>query len=142
MKNILFSIFILYTGSSYAQRAPTDIELKSEYCIAVLQESLKGQKELSGKIPESNYSKQLLQKTEQNLNRLRSYLLPRVEEIKLEGLILASERARRDRENYSSCSPQCKDLDTMGKCLEACSKRIGDPLTRLRSCHDINFLPF
>jgi len=142
MKTLAFLVFILLTGSSYAQRSPTDIELKSEYCIEVLKESYKVQKELTEKIPENNLAKQSLQKTEQNLNRLRSYLLPRVEEIKLEGLILASERARKDREDYSSCTPQCKDLETMGKCFEACSKKIGDPLTRLRSCQDISFLPF
>jgi len=137
-----YLVFFLLCDNSFAQRSPTDIELKSQYCIEVLQDSLKSQKELTEKTGESIFQKQFQQKTEQNLSRLREYLIPRVDGIKIEALILAANRAKKDKENYLSCSPQCKDINTMGNCLATCSERIGNPLARLHSCNEINFLPF
>ena len=118
---------------AHAERSPTDVELKSVYCITVLTASMEIEKMLGGSSFARNAS---------NLNRLQSYLLPRVRDVDVEALLLAKNRAQKDRELYSTCAPKCAVLSNFRSCLGTCSEELGGPLARLLACNNVNFLPF
>jgi len=162
MKIIFFTAFFLgFLGGASAQRAPTDAELKSAYCIHVLATKLSWTKnEIPDRkaLAEENKGTQLgrlaleyveslensLLKTQADLSRLRSYLVPRIPGIDILALEMARDRAKEDFQlaMNNSCAVKCSGIDTIGSCLAKCDEAVGGPRARTWTCAKIDFLPF
>ena len=162
MKIIFFTAFFLgFLGGASAQRAPTDAELKSAYCIHILSTKLSW---IKNEIPDSRARAEenkgteigrlalesvetlenLLLKTQADLSRLRSYLVPRIPGIDILALEMARGRAKEDFQlaTNNSCAVKCNDFDTMRSCIAKCDEAVGGPRARTWTCKKIDFLPF
>jgi hypothetical protein len=86
----------------------------------------------------------LLLKTQNDLSRLRSYLIPRYSGIDIGALQLAINRAKNDWQltTNNSCSSKCNYIDKMAICLANCEEAIGGPRARMWAFSKIYFLPF
>lgn len=148
----LFFALCSWSTFSCAQVALTNLErdLKSSYCIAVLQKEVAARDFIDqilkqNGIEKSNPAhKDLFQSSdlrEQSLHRLRSYLIPRVKNSDLEGLQLARNRGEEDWNLFLSCTKKCSSMQ--GKnCLAECDKSLGGPTLRMDTCKSLDFLPF
>jgi hypothetical protein len=152
VRTSLFLALCFGSVFSNAQVALSNLErdLKSSYCIAVLQketaaEDLKHEilKQSGIDIGHPAY-KELLQSSElrkQSLHRLRSYLIPRVKNSDVDGLQLARHRGEEDWNLFLTCS-KCMSSQQREKCLAECDKSLGGPRLRMDSCKSPDFLPF
>ena len=153
--SVRISLFLaLCSGSifSYAQVALSNLErdLKSSYCIAVLQKEVAAEDLIheflkqNGMDKSNPANKELFQSSElrkQSLHRLRSYLIPRVKNSDVNGLQLARNRGEEDWNLFLTCS-KCMSTQQSEKCLAECDKSLGGPRLRMDSCKSPDFLPF
>ena len=155
-----FAILVFFISSAQSQTRPTDADLKSAYCIEYIRTdlipSLNSLIELSRNISisgrtneqrssfsESEKDLQMrLEKTYQDLNRLQSYLIPRIKGMDVLGLDLAKNRAKEDSKLHLSCLPKCKGNSDFILCINSCQNSIGNPSTRMTACQSIDFLPY
>jgi len=139
---------------------PNNTDLKSAYCIESLKSdlipSLKSLIEVTGNIALTGGTKEIrlkseelekelqnrLDKVNQDMHRLQSYLLPRISRLDILGLELAVNRAKEDKKQSLSCLPKCKGNSDLIACFESCENSMGKPSERTRACHSIDFLPY
>jgi len=145
----------VFGGTVFAQAMPTDIELRTAYCIRVTGQQLQVMREMIGGEPQGSPAygavQKLLQDQATALNRLRSYLLPKLSSLQPDALIAAAGRADADMEQAKGagtvCTKKCEHLQENGRpgekwalCVEQCAD---NPLTkRLRACREPDWLPF
>ena len=159
-----FSIIFFSSPFAYAQIMPNNTDLKSAYCLESLKSDLVPSINrlielfenwaVTGSTVEERLSareqeKQLrlkLEKTYQDMHRLRSYLFPRINGMDVRGLELASNRAEEDNKLVKSCSSKCAGNPNPNPdatiCFNSCLKIIGNPDERMKACQRIDFLPF
>jgi hypothetical protein len=117
---------------------PTDVDLKASYCTAVVQKWLKNTPAGTGvgDIDKLHDSRQ------QDLDRLRAYLVPRMAALDALGLLTAFRQGERDYENglkeISQCIEGCGARDG-GKCMLGCESKTYE---RTSQCQGLAFLPF
>lgn len=122
---------------AFAFDLPNPADLKSSYCIRILQKQIGGSQEVVG-------LKDYVESKQADLRRLQSYLQPRVRSLQAEGLVSAITAAdadlNRSQQAGAECSQQCSknDLD----CFNACLEKKAPELLRIRSCDNLNFLPY
>lgn len=141
---------------AYAQRTPTDIELKAAYCLTMNQ----GMVTALGQLPHDDsatgkYAVNATAEANDRLNRLKLYVVPRLSALEPLALAGAMKRGEVDYETYkrtandllSKCSNGCgvnadgSWQEKTASCANSCLAR--DPLwVRFQSCVDINWLPF
>lgn len=173
---LLFGAFPLAFGQSSdpeawrdGKRLPNEIEMKSNYCIAVnrgfIVDNIKFERDfdsqlqsitdqshrkvISEGIAESRRDSDMLRN---NLNRLQSYVLPRMPYLDSSAMLAAYDRGRVDYVRYSNnpvreqCWQKCADSAKTPKpeqaaCFTNCDS--ADPTTsRVLDCRRISFLPY
>ena len=147
----VLATFVLWLGTSdygFAQVPPSDIDLKAAYCLETNRAILAEQ---SGQDPKPPALAQMTSDANDHINRLQSYLLPRLPELDALPLLAASKRADMDIARLKSVANSCQQraitdcgAGSGAKCLvesyQACTR--GELLDRVQSCTNLNWLPF
>jgi hypothetical protein len=156
MKTLLACLLLVCTSSGAQTRMmPTDADLKTAYCITVVKKNI----QMLTKNPEPPHGfhyrmiQELLGERQTELNRLQSYLVPKISSLEASGLIAATKRAEADIQEQvvanEQCSKRCEsppEPNSMpGKqwaaCMTACAAE-SPASVRVTSCRNINWLPF
>lgn len=148
MKKILFFfIAYIFSVSSQAQNyPPSAIDLKAAYCVALLKNTVRVFTDIRF---DRNLSPNLkldteegLSRAENNLNRLRSYLIPRADFLKIEGLLSAISQFDADSKQISTCMNKCSGaVEEITICHAACAEKLGSTV-RYKTCDDLSWLPY
>lgn len=161
----LFAIGLLSTTTAFSQDkpAPNTIDLKANYCVAVVQDSADALEAMQHdpKQPyQSDREKKLaqamsmgLEHAQADLRRLRLYLAPRLKVVQLEPMAEQKHRAERDiasaKQAKSSCVEQCPvEAADVGEaaqkrrtvCLSTCYSKISIA-AELKACRPTDWLP-
>lgn len=148
MKKYLFLVLaLLNVFSAYSQEyPPNNIDLRAAYCVAfnknivsenspILADEMKFAglygAEFVEKIRASTAS------SENNLARLRSYMLPRIKFLDAESLLLAANQFPNDYQFLKSCQSRCSSI----VCMNECPIRTGYK-EKATWCIDLNWIPF
>ena len=166
---MIFLVFLCLgkQGFAYELRAPDEIELKSAYCAAVLKitqaDILEFQKSIlpnDALAKELDLSKELdkeMKKSLDNLNRVQSFLMPRLDYIDTDALMFATARGIKDYKNpknsalIKECQNKCRStkpatvsvsaLLVVSECIIGCTSE-DELFKRLQQCNDLDFLPY
>ena len=138
-----------------AQSLPTDTDLRTAYCITVAKSQLIVTQQMLDGEPERSPAFAFVQKTHKEqadlVNRLQSYLLPKLSGLHAEPLLLAAKRAVVDLDEgkaaASVCTRRCEPSLQNGRptqrwsaCVDEC---LAGPLqTRLSRCRTPDWLPY
>jgi hypothetical protein len=139
--------------SSQSIASPTDTELKAAYCTAVkkhavdvLTQSVSGIESLHA---DSGPARKALADTDDQLSRLRAYVVPKMLNDDTGALAAAFARgqhdsARLDDPQLAQCGSKCfADATTNPAKLNACVASCAPELfPRVWSCNDLSWLPF
>jgi hypothetical protein len=155
LKAVLFALIVtgLGAGPAFAQaRLPTDGELRAVYCIGIVQRELQLVGPLfdlvRGSPPSEAKDKALQQQsdTEQNLARMRAYILPKITYLDPVALTLAKRRADTDMDfvaaEGANLATRCPEKSGSG--LTECARKgsQSELASRIRGCNDTSWLPF
>jgi hypothetical protein len=151
------SLMLAATAASpQSMQLPTDVDLKSAYCLRVKQNQAGYINGIANNEPRDSPAFEMVQKMARDhaadVNRLQSYLVPRITSLDPTGLIAATNRADADfKENVASgeaCTPKCRQYTTpvldSGKwsaCFEGCAAEYPAHV-RVNGCKVVNWLPF
>jgi len=155
MRFLVCCLAFSFADAALAQSLPTDADLRTAYCItvtksqlAITQEMLGGEHESS---PTFTVVQKILKEQADIVNRLQSYLLPKLSSLNADSLLLASKRAVVDLEQAKAaagvCASRCTPHFQNGRwtprwsaCMDECQ---ASPLeTRLRACRTPDWLPY
>jgi hypothetical protein len=155
-KALFIAGLILAALTAHAQRAlPSDVDLKSAYCVQVKQSQAAlletaAQKEPSGSQLEVALRKEL-EGRRTDISRLQSYLIPKLDALQPDALLAASLRARADLADLDKNQDNClrcnsffengRPTDKWSACMNACLGEI-PAYVRMNSCKTVNWLPF
>lgn len=155
MRLLFCSIASSVAASALAQSLPTDTDLRTAYCITVAKSQLIVTQQMLNGEPERSPAFAFVQKTHKEqadlVNRLQSYLLPKLSGLDAEPLLLAVKRAVVDLEEgkaaASACASRCEPSLQNGRptqrwsaCVDEC---LVSPLARrLRACSTPDWLPY
>lgn len=150
---LVISAFI--AGSAWAAM-PTDADLKTAYCIAVVKRNVIFIEASLNVDPLNTAMRSKMQRRlrEKNtdLERLQSYVVPKLQALDPAPLVAAANRASADFEEIgdfsAQCAPKCQPYARSGsvdegwsacfdRCMEASSAQ-----KRINSCLTIDWLPF
>jgi len=150
---------------------PTDSELRSAYCVPVLQWQIRESRSRLAESIEAEKKavtpafrqflvstikdfQQDIAENESALKRLQSYLLPRLQHLDPTALMLASNRGDADRQQLQATITRCLDQcgisltqptpmdDEQKECNKSCLNSDTELVTRLRACRNPSWLPF
>jgi len=139
--------------SAQTEREPSDIELKSAYCTKVLLAFTKPLPFIEGMSAEAIERVKKLRATRlDNLNRLQSYLLPKLDKLNTTALAAATKRAELDISASGNAAVACmEDCATrfnpaeqgarFNACVSTCSGSDAAD-ARLKTCDKVDWLPF
>lgn len=148
---------LLFPIAALAQNRmpPTDIDLKASYCLGITESRITNWQDYV-KTEQTEELKALMQKAsasaENDLNRLKSYIFPKIGYLDATGLIAAKERAYADfrdvlrqrgvcRERCPTAGLSHKDMDKWNRCIDTCNAE--EPaVARAKTCDRVDFLPF
>jgi hypothetical protein len=148
-------ILLLLACSAQAQRQPpSSTEIRSAYCITVLT-GRAGDAQTLASLPAPRALQERFREAqegyEQDVRRLRSYLVPRMPHLDGEALLAAADRGEADVNSFLrtqlACKSRCDTKPTSGPdasaknaaCLGACSAE--DPASdRVKACSPVNWL--
>ena len=152
MRKIYFLILFLSLSNLVIARAlPNDSELKAAYCLKIYQGRIQMTVNTRSMGPEFQA---LHDKSIDREKRLRSYLLPKLQSLDINALMVASKRAEEDmdtgnfpcikafRDKEATISPINKKqtFEEIDQCLELIQK--SEISRRIASCDDLTWLPF
>ncbi|MBT2298918.1 hypothetical protein J7E70_00435 [Variovorax paradoxus] len=156
MSRALFALVLLLLAcSAQAQRQPpSSTEIRSAYCISVLTGRARDAQMLAS-LPAPRSLQEGFREVqagyEQDVRRLRSYLVPRMKHLDGEALLEAADRGQSDVNSFLRTQLACKTRcdtklapgpDASAKntaCLSACSAE--DPaFDRVNACSAVNWL--
>jgi len=133
-------------GPALAQQAPSAIELRATYCVAVLQYQLALFNSMPPDTPAEIQSAILDEKehVSSDLHRLQRFLSSRVQHLDPASLALALDTGNQDAERAAQegarCVDRCADEGDAGACLHRCRER-SEVMTRVRTCDDTSWYP-
>lgn len=136
-----------------ADQMPTDVELKASYCLAIKRSGVAMLRSVLAQLQQNSpvwaTTSSDLARTENDLKRLQSYMVPKLGHLDSTALLLARRRADDDMAAFmpqaNACLDRCASV-TMGTpkwqvCSDKC--RADDPLiARIDSCNKLDWLPF
>jgi len=141
--------FLAMAGAVHAQQPPTDTDLKTAYCITVEKLAIANLTSIGTGDPQPPPALVTNEMNAMNerIARMQRYLLPRMEYLDGNALLMASAQAKSDvshmnNASTSQCTNACGMPQTMEQfmaCTKACAPEI---FPRLWSCNDTSFLPF
>lgn len=132
--------------------APTDLELRSAYCLKVREAQLQAvSSELEADLRALPEVQEMLHRDKDDIHRLRSYLLPRLDYLDSAALLAAASRGEADFRQSAiqgakcaesrTCPKQPSQLEKWGACIESC-RQVHPVTARVDSCKDLSWLPF
>lgn len=148
-------VLLLLACSAQAQRQPpSSTEIRSAYCITVLTGRARDA-QMHASVPAPRAQQEGFREVqagyEQDVRRLRSYLVPRMQHLDGEPLLAAADRGESDVNSFLQTQLACKSRcdakpasgpDASAKnaaCLSACSAQ--DPASdRVKACSPVNWL--
>lgn len=148
MKKIIFLLIAyIFSVPSHAQKYPPGpTDLKAAYCVALLKktvtvfEPLRFDRNLSPEL--KLYNEERLSRAENNLQRLRGYLIPRIDFFEAEGLLSATSQFDADDRQVSTCMNKCSgSLEGITICQVTCAEKLGT-VVRHKTCDDLSWLPY
>jgi hypothetical protein len=142
-----------------AQQPVTDADLRASYCLVIKQNEEQIVRAVVDRMPRdarsSVSSKRLVAEANDNVVRLRAYLLPRMSTLDAAPLLAAAQRAKADLVEGSEASDrECgKPTDdqltaqdpTVRNKFQACEEGVAarySVIARMRRCNDLSWLPF
>jgi hypothetical protein len=147
----------LVCGAAGATDTPTDTDLKSACCLRAINLELQAVTAVIGKeTPDSAQAAQLkptVDRYKVDIDRLNSYLFPKLPKLDPAAIVAASQRADRDDSarpaEMQKCSAQCaSEAEPGGKlgqkwlaCARACRQQ-SPSFARMDACHPVDWLPF
>ena len=151
---------VIVTPTLAQESLPTDAELRSAYCIPVLQWQITWHQEMvssankaPAELPEQAsqldpHARENIEQLQAALNRLQSYLLPRIGHRDSSSMLLATSRGQSDLKALSAmterCSAKCVIAgtpdDAKRACFDSCTDK--DLVSRIRACANPTWLPF
>jgi hypothetical protein len=153
---IAWCVFASTLTHAQQWQLPTDVDLKSAYCLRIKQTQGVFINELAGKEPRKSAAYDMVQKMTRDHNadvhRLQSYLLPRMSSLEPTGLLAATNRADADMGDMATvaktCAPNCRqhaepvvNMEKYRACLDSCRNEY-PAAARVDSCKVVNWLPF
>lgn len=156
MRALLVLVGSSLIGAAWAGSLPTDADLKTGYCITVIQRQASFLERAIGTEPLSLDSRDRrrgeLQRKTSDLKRLQSYLVPRIPSLEADPLLAARGSANADFDELSNAAGQCvekckpfaPDANSGARwsnCVEPCVQD-APAQKRINSCDNINWLPF
>lgn len=169
VKILVTACALLTTGPAMALRVPTDTELRTAYCTALIRaDSNQLDRQADWLLIPKNLEspldpllekegqdlllqrRQLREEDERALRRLNLYLLPRLHELDPLQLVIATKRgeedgSRRIQDMIGCAEKTCEGQASNSKsCIEACfrNKGIYAIFDQLKTCRDPTWLPF
>jgi hypothetical protein len=155
---IQFALVALCVGAHTSQSiaSPTDIELKAAYCLAVKKHEVDITNEalsnLESMHADTGTARKGLAETNDQLERLRAYILPKTMGDDSTALAVALARGQRDIARLESpdvtqCSSKCgvphadsaANMAKFDACVVSCAPEL---IPGIRSCNDLSWLPF
>lgn len=156
-KRLLLALVLLLTAVSVAaQILPTDVDLRTAYCLRVKQRQTLLMNEILGSYvpgsPAYEVSQKVMREHASEIHRLQSYLVPRVSSLDATGLIAATNRGDADMNELASNPPACPDncgqyvengrpTDKWSACMDACLANV-PAHARVTACKKVDWLPF
>jgi hypothetical protein len=150
LRALLALNLLLFACSAQAQReAPSSIEIRSAYCISVLTGRAREAQTLAS-VPAPSALQDSFRTAqagyEQDVRRLRSYLVPRMKYLDGEALLAAADRGQSDVNSFlrtqQACKTRCDTRPASGPaatCISACAAE--DPAAeRVKACSPVNWL--
>ena len=156
------ALAVTVVGAS-AQMPPSDSELRSTYCIPLLQANVQATRNLAEQLATQiqaanqkeaqalegilNIARQEVAADEDAWSRLRAYVAPRASAVQIEGLEAALQRGKVDSTRIQAererCGQTCGPWQSPGfsACLSACTDK-SPLLARLQQCKAPTWLPF
>jgi hypothetical protein len=147
------------TADAQQWSTPSDSELRSAYCISILQSEVAlNEQMIEAATPNDSATPEVkasakravdalragLIETQSLLDRLRSYLLPRVQNLDALAMLAAMKRAEADlaevRATTDRCTPRCLNTSDEHACWNSCTNQ--DLVGRVQSCRHPTWLPF
>ena len=146
---------LVYTSSTCAAQLPSEVDVRSAYCEAVLKDMLRKHEAVLGTLTEPQFRKALQKEIvaiEANLRLLQRYLLPRLRDLDPSGLTAAMQSGQEDaaqcHEHERRCAGTCLlalvgsiDLTKYVACLGSCYQK-NPAWNRTRVCESLHWLPF
>jgi hypothetical protein len=143
-------LMLASVASAQEMTQPSDTELRSAYCITVLQWQVNNTSQFiaasESSTPPQDVAAQrsALEKLGSALDRLRSYLVPRIGHRDPAGLRLAYKRGQDDIQQLdksAQCELECKAKSKdSAACAESCTDKA--LVARMRACSEPSWLPF
>ena len=148
-----FAARVQCTGT---RQSPSSIELQSAYCISVLNGRAKDAQKLAslpGPRSQQEGFREAQAGYEEDVRKLRSYLVPRMKYVDAEALLVAADRGQADVSSFLrtqlACKARCDAKPTTGAdaiaeitaCISACTAE--DPAAdRVKACSPVNWFRF
>ena len=143
---IAAGVAVSYDAAARQARPATDNELRSAYCLVMLQGRLEAIEQLSQIFTDVPAAAESLagdaRSTQHDIARLRAYLLPRVADIDALSLLGAARVAEAERaqnaRDAQALSQNVQTLDDLNAALEAAP----GPSRQTQQCQSLDWLPF
>ena len=139
----------MLSGNTYAQKLmPNNVDLRAAYCISSGNAIVSLLTSIVGSSPTESLSKldkklvESLAEERNKLKRMQGYLIPRLEYLATEPLMIASNQYKIDMKNIENCQNRNKCTnENIEKCTEACRKESG-LAEKLGQCDNVAWLPY
>lgn len=151
-------------SAASAQQAPSDNDLRTAYCVPVMTGTIDLMRQVVARVEANGNSSALevqqanrkildsardsLAKTQDVLNRLQLYLLPKMQTLNPAALAAAMARGEADMAELKASSARCAakcpslTLDANQRCLASCTDAEAALVVRVRACSNPTWLPF
>jgi hypothetical protein len=149
---------LLLSLVAHAADTPSDLDLKSAYCLRAVNLEMQIAKAVIAQDPSPDHQQaKILRPTvegyDSDIKRMNSYLLPKLPTMEPTPILAAAQRADADdklrRSELEACTAQCAPQvepngsrgDKWVACAQACRAK-SPAFTRMDACHPVNWLPF
>lgn len=154
MRRYFAILAVMFCTAAAAEQMPTDVDLKTAYCLKVKQRQVAFINSFAEPTTSAgqDYKQKMLRDHSTEVNRLQSYLLPKLKYLDLNALQGAANRAEADVNDSEGMSKQCIArcdphvvngtlTEKWRVCLEGCTADF-PAATRVSACQKIDWLPF
>ncbi|WP_321899143.1 hypothetical protein [Paraburkholderia heleia] len=134
-------------GFAQQYQPPNNVDLLAAYCVPILKSQLDfyqnslAQPSTNPKVDE--FTRGLAADTQQNLNHVQRYVLPRMEYLDPTALLAASTQGKEDFQralaDTGQCFSTCQNNANAQQCMSSCTT---DTMQRVRRCQKLDWLPF